>query len=263
MTPRAMWKAELALDDTRFPVRLFAAVRDTKIHFRLLHAVDDAPVKQEMVDAERGEAIPPQQIRRAVEVDRGVYVVITDEERAALEPKASRAITVERVVPGASIDERWFDRPYYLGPDGDDAAYFALAEALEQRGEIGIAHWVMRKKSYAGALYGRRGYLMLDTLRSAQEVVQIEALRPSASRAPDKRELDLAEQLIGTLADEFDAREYRDEHRDEVMALLEAKAKGKVVRFPKAVRRKPTDSLLADLEASLGAGRKRPRARRA
>jgi len=121
----------------------------------------------------------------------------------------------------------------------------------------------MRKKSYVGALYGSRGYLMLDTLRSAQEVVQIEALRTPASRAPDKRELELAEQLIGTLADEFDARDYRDEHRDKVMALLEAKAKGKVVRFPKAVRRKPTDSLLADLEASLGAGRKHPRARRA
>jgi DNA end-binding protein Ku len=263
MTARAMWKAELDLGDTRIPVRLFAAVRDTKIHFRLLHAADDAPVKQEMVNTERSEAVPPEQIRRAVEVDRGVYVVLTDEERAALEPKASRAISVARVVPAATIDERWFDRPYYLGPDGDDTAYFALAEALEQRDEVGIAHWVMRKKSYVGALYGSRGYLMLDTLRSAQEVVQIEALRPPAGRAPDKRELELAEQLIGTLADEFHATDYRDEHRDQVMALLEAKAKGKVVRFPRAVKRKPTDSLIHDLEASLRAGRKRDRASRA
>jgi DNA end-binding protein Ku len=261
MTARAMWKAELELGETRIPVRLFAAVRDTKIHFRLLHAADEMPVKQEMVDPERDAAVPPEQVRRAVEVDRGVYVVLTDEERAALEPQPSRAITVERVVPAAKIDERWFDRPYYLGPDADEPAYFALAEALEQRDEIGIAHWVMRKKSYVGALYGSRGYLMLDTLRSAREIVEVGAVRPPASRAPDRRELELAEQLIGTLADEYNAGDYRDEHREQVMALLEAKAQGKVVRFPKAAKRKPTDSLRADLEASLKAGRKRARGR--
>ena len=261
MTARTMWKAEIDLGGVRLPVRLYAAVRDASIHFRLLHAADNTPVKQEMVDAQREEAVPPEQIRRAIEVDRGIYVVVNDEERAALEPKPSRAITVERVVPAAKLDERWFDRPYYLGPDGDDKPYFALAEALEQREEIGIAHWVMRKKSYVGALYGSRSYLMLDTLRSAREVVQIEAVRPPASRAPDRRELDLAEQLIGTLADKFDPADYRDEHRDQVMALLEAKAKGKVVRFPKAEKRKPTDSLRAALEASVKAGRKRAHGR--
>ena len=91
MTARAMWKAELDLGGTSIPVRLFAAVQDTKIHFRLLHAADETPVKQEMVDPERNEPVPPEQVRRAVEVDRGVYVVLTDEERAALEPKPSRA----------------------------------------------------------------------------------------------------------------------------------------------------------------------------
>jgi DNA end-binding protein Ku len=252
-----MWKAELELGDLRLAVKLYAAVRVARIHFRLLHAADNTPVKQQMFDPARREAVPPEDIKRAVEIERGVYVVLTAEEQAALEPKPSRAITVERVVPKAKIDERWFDRPYYLGPDGDDEAYFALARALEEREEIGVAHWVMRKKSYAGALYGSDGYLLLDTLRSAQEVVQIEAVHPPASRAPDPREIKLAEQLVGTLEGEFDAGDYRDEHRAQVMALLEAKAQGKVVRFPKAAKRKPTDSLIADLEASLKTGRRR------
>ena len=77
-----------------------------------------------------------------------------------------------------------------------------------------------------------------------------------AEGAPDPREIKLAEQLIGTLEDRFDAAAYKDEYREQVLALLEAKSRGKVVRFPKAARRKPTDSLLRDLQASLKGGRR-------
>ena len=251
MSARAMWKAEVDIEDVRIPVKLYSAVADTSVHFRLLHATDHAPVKQQMVDPDTQEPVAPEQIRRAIEVDRGVYVVIKPEEQAALEPRPSRAIAVERVVSADKVDERWFDRPYYLGPDGDDDAYFELARTLEKNSWIAIAHWVMRKKSYSGALYGSDGYLLLDTLRNTQEVVQIESIRPPAEGAPDPREIKLAEQLIGTLEDRFDAAAYKDRYREQVLALLGAKSHGKVVRFPKAARRKPTDSLLRDLQASL------------
>jgi DNA end-binding protein Ku len=256
MPARAMWKAELDIDELRLPVKLFAAVQDTKVHFRLLHAKDDTPVKQQMVDPATLEPVSPDEIARAVEVDRGVFVRLTKDELAAIDPEPSRAITVERVVSADKLDERWFDRPYYLGPDGDDDAYFAVAQTLEQKAWIGIAHWAMRGKSYAGALYGSDGYLLLDSLRSAEQVVEIGAVRTPPGRAPDPREIKLAEQLIATLEDDFDAAAYRDEYREKVLALLEAKAKGKVVRFPKAARRKPTDSLLKDLQASLKGGRR-------
>jgi DNA end-binding protein Ku len=256
MTARAMWKADVEIDDTRVPVKLYAAVADAKVHFRLLHEKDHTPVKQQMVDPKTDEPVAPELIQRGVEVDRGVYVVLKPDEQAALEPKPSRSIAVERVVSADKIDERWFDRPYYLGPDGDDTSYFALAKALEKNSWIAIAHWIMRKKSYAGALYGSDGYLMLDTLRNTQEVVDIDSIRPPARSAPDPRELKLAEQLVGTLEDRFDATAYKDEYREQVLALLEAKAHGKVVRFPKAPTRKPADSLLRDLQASLKGGRR-------
>jgi DNA end-binding protein Ku len=252
-----MWKADLTLGETKIPTKLYAAIQDAKIHFRLLHAADNTPVKQQMVDPETGEPVPPGELKKAVEVDRGIFVLLSEEDQAALQPKPSRQITVEQVVDAAQVDERWFDRPYYLGPDRDEKAYFALAEALAKRNEIGIAHWVLRNKRYVGALHSSGGYLLLETLRYAQDMVEIDSVRPRSDRAPDKRELALAEQLIATLEDRFDPKEFRDEYRDKVMALLEAKAKGKVVRFPKAVKPKDTGSLVASLQASLKAGRKR------
>jgi DNA end-binding protein Ku len=256
MTARAMWKAELALGELKVPVKLYAAVRDTKVHFRLLHAADHAPVKQQMVDPESEQPVASADIKRAVAVDRGVYVVLTEEEQAALTPKPSRLISVEQVVATSAVDERWFDRPYFLGPDGDDEGYFAVAEVLAKRDAVGIAHWVLRNKRYVGALQASGGYLLLDTLRYAQELVAVDAVRPSANRSPDKREIALAEQLIGALEDRFDAAEFRDEYQDQLKGFLATKATGKVVRFPKAAKRERTDSLIAGLQASLKAQRK-------
>ena len=158
MSARAMWKADLALGELKVPVKLYAAVRDAKVHFRLLHAARSAPVRQQMVDPETEQPVPSEQTKKAVAVDRGVYVLLTEEEQAALTPKPSRLISVEQVVAAGVVDERWFDRPYYLGPDGDDEGHFALAEALKKREAVGIAQWVLRNKRYVGALHASGGY---------------------------------------------------------------------------------------------------------
>jgi DNA end-binding protein Ku len=256
MAARAMWKADLALGETKVPVKLYSAAQDTAVHFRLLHATDNAPVKQQLVDPETEQPVAPAETKKAVMVDRGVYVVLSEEEQAALTPKPSRLISVEQVVTSSAVDERWFDRPYYLGPDGDEEAYFALAETLKKRDSVGIAHWVLRNKRYVGALQSSGGYLLLDTLRFAQQIVEVGAVRPNANRTPDKREIALAEQLIGALEDRFDATEFRDEYQEQLRNMLAAKATGKVVRFPRAPKRERGDSLLASLQASLKTRRK-------
>lgn len=252
MPARTMWKAEVSFASVRVPVRLYAAVEDTKIHFRLLHAKDLAPVKQEMVDPTNDKVVPKDSIRRGVELEKNVFVVLSDEEREALEPKASRQIDIEQVLERGELDERWFDRPYYLGPDGDNESYFALVQALETRGWLAIARWVMRKKRYAGALFGADGYLRLETLRYSDEIVQLDRLAPPSSRRPEKREIALAEQLISTLEDSFASADFRDEHREQVMQLIRDKQRGKTTRKPKAAPAKQRDgSLLEHLEASL------------
>lgn len=260
MAARAMWKAELDLPELRVPVKMYAAIQDRAVRFRLLHAADNAPVKQQMVDPQSGEPVPSERIRRGIEVERDTFVVLTPDEHAALGPKASRAITIDRVVDSSKVEERWYDRPYYLGPDERaDERYFALAAALAERDWVGIAHWAMRKQSYVGALHASHGYLMLETLRHSDEIVAIGAVHPPANRAPDPRELALAEQLIDALYEErFDPSDYRDEYRDKLLALIEAKSEGTLVRLPKAAPRAPSDAsdLLKQLRASLKAPRR-------
>lgn len=252
MPARAMWIAEIAFGSLRVPVKLYAAVQNKSIHFRLLHETDLQPVAQKMVDPVREQPVAKEDIRVGLEVEPGVYVVLTDEERESLEPPESREIAVEQAVSRDLVDERWYDRPYYLGPDGDLDDYFALAEALASSDTVAIARWTMRKQQYVGALHDHRGYLMLETLRNVEDMVQLGAFKTPISRSPDPRELALAEQIIASLEDEFDPDDYQDEHRQEVLDLIESKASGKIIAFPKPTE-KPREetSLLDALEASL------------
>src|SRR5262245_34286185 len=126
MALRAMFKASVALGAQRVPVKLYAAVQDRAVHFRMLHADDDVPIRQRMVDA-KSHTVAPEEIRRGYPIDRNTMVLLEEDELRAAEPEPSRDIVVSRFVDAALIDDRWYDRPYYLGPDGDDDGYAALA----------------------------------------------------------------------------------------------------------------------------------------
>lgn len=253
---RAIWKGVITFGKAKVPVKLYSAVEERGVHFRLLHEPDLVPVRQEMVNADTGEVVPREQMRRGFEVDRGVYVMLEDEELEDLIPESSRTIEITRFIDATALDHQWYDRPYFLGPDDNKSEYFALADALESTGMEGIARWVMRKRPYVGALRVRDGYLALVTLRSADEVVPASALESPGGRDPDERELKMARQLVEALRGPFEPEQYRDEYRDRVMKLIEAKASGKRVPRAKAPKRKEAGSLTDALQASLARAKK-------
>jgi DNA end-binding protein Ku len=257
MAARAMWKGVIRFGEVQVPVKLYSAVQDRSVHFRLLHGKDRSPVKQAMVNPETEEIVPYAETRRALRTDEGSLVVFDKEELEALEPDSGRDIEVIRFMPPQVIDHRWYDRPYYLGPDGSESLYFALAEALGNSGKEGLARWVMRKKSYVGALRLHRGVPMLMSLRHEEQVVPVDALEPPQGKALDAKELDMARQLIGMLEAEFNPEEYHDEYRERVLELIEAKQRGKSVKVTPLRRRKASDDLSKALEASLKKERKR------
>ncbi|HEY5994043.1 MAG TPA: Ku protein [Gallionellaceae bacterium] len=256
MAVRAMWKGVIRFDSIRVPVKLYGAIEDRNVHFRLLHRGDLEPVHQSMVNPETEEVVPYAETRRAYVTESGDRVLLTQAELEELEPKPSRDIELLSFLPLHAIDHRWYDRPYYLGPDEDSADFFALAEALDEMQVEGLARWVMRNKSYVGALQLYQGHPMLMSLHHAEEVVPLEALKPPAGPALDKRELGMAHQLIEMLESEFQPQEFHDEFRDHVLEMLAAKAKGKQVKKRAPKPREPSVDLSDALEASLRQARK-------
>lgn len=264
MAARAIWKGVLNIGSLQVPVKLYSAVQSRTVHFRLLHKTDKQPVKQKLVSAGTGDPVDYKEVRKAYPLTRGRMVALEKEELEKLEPEDSRDIEVTRFVAHGAIEHRWYERAYWLGPDGNQKAYFAAAAALEKSKKEGVARWVMRDKEYVGALRAEDGYLMLIALRHADEIIAADALKAPAGRPLQKREVEMATQLVTALHGEFDPSQYRDEYRARVMELVEAKAAGggkqklKVFR-PKVVKEdKITDSLEASL-AAIKAPKKRAR----
>ncbi len=257
MSIRAMWKGVIHFESIRVPVKLYGAVEDRNVHFRLLHRQDLEPVHQHLVNPETDEVVPTEETRRAYVTESGDRVLLTPPELAALEPEPSRDIEILSFIPLDAIDHRWYDRPYYLGPDEDSADFFALADALEEMQVEGLARWVMRNKSYVGALQLYQGYPMLMSLHHAEEVIPVESLKAPAGPPLDKRELGMAHQLIEMLESEFQPQEFHDEFRDHVLEMLAAKAQGKQVKKHVPKPRERSMDLSQALEASLRQARKR------
>jgi DNA end-binding protein Ku len=253
---RAIWKGRLALGKAELAVKMYSALQDRKVHFRLLDADTLAPVHQRIVRKSDGKEVPKEDRRKAFPLDAERAVMLTPNELDALEPKASRNIDLCRFVAASLISDQWYDRPYYLGPDDDEKGYFALVEALKQRNVLGIARWVMRKKRYVGALGVLEGYLTMATLRRAGQVLSLPRLE-TAPKAADKKELKLAAQLVETIAADFDPALWQDEYHERVCRLIEAKASGHKIELPQAKAKRAAGGLAERLRQSLASAKER------
>ena len=258
MAARAIWKGVLRIGTIPVPVKLYSAVEDRSIHFRLLHKTDHAPVRQQLVGSETEDPVESAEVRKAFPLSRNRLVVLEDEDLESLEPEESRDIEITRFVGTDALDHRWYQRAYFLGPDGSTKAYFAAAAALEKEKRTGIARWVMRARAYVGALRAEEWYLQLIALRHADEIVDVETLQPPGGRPLAQREIEMAAQLLAALHDRFDPAKFHDQYRARVLDLVEAKAAGKkpkVATFrPRVTSEERLDKVL---EASLAGARRK------
>jgi DNA end-binding protein Ku len=249
-----MWKGVIQLGKQPVPVKLYAAVQDSDVHFHLLHEADKVRVEQRIVNPETGEPVAKEDIRKGFALRPGVFVMLEPDEIKSLEPPASRDIEVEAFIPSNALRPAWYERPYYVGPDGDAEEYYALVHALADSGRQGIVRWAMRGKRYVGALQAHDGHLALISLRDREEVIETPKFNLPKSRAPSPAELALAEQLVSALEGEFDPTQFRSEYRARVLEMVEQKASGKKVRLVKPRERKASvTSLESVLKASVKA----------
>jgi DNA end-binding protein Ku len=234
------------------------------VSFRELRASDGSRVRHKRVAEADGEEVAYEDMVKGYEISPEQYVVITRDELDALDPKKTRAIEIEDFVALDEIDPIYFDHPYYLGPDkGAERAYALLVKAMEEERKVAVARFVLRNRESLAALRAMNGVLTLTTMRFADEVVGSDELVdviPDDVETPKKRELDMAKQLVSQLESKFDPDKYRDEYREELLAMIERKAEGEDVLETVSEAPKPTRApdLMAALEESLAAVKGQP-----
>jgi len=248
-----MWKGQLQIGKQKLGIKLYSAVEDRTIRFHLLHAKDLAPVEQHIIRKDTGEEVSKDDMRKALALSAQTAVIVQPDDLEKLVPPESRDIQITRFVAASVLGDQWFQRPYYLGPDGDNSSYFALAEALERQDVLGIARWVMRKKRYVGALSAVDGVLTMTTLRRADQVLSFSGIEPAKSVTPQASELKLAQQLVSSIEADFDPSLWQNEYRQRLCKLIEAKARGEKIKAVQPKKKQAPASLEQSLRASIAA----------
>jgi DNA end-binding protein Ku len=228
------------------------------VHFHQVHATDGARIKQKRICSKEGKEVPYREVAKGYEVRSGEYVLLSQEEINAAAGERSRQIALEEFVCAEDIDPVFYDRTYYLGAgeDGQDA-YRLLADALARSRRSGIGRWVFHNREYLVAVRTMDNVLVLQTMRFADELVPAGRLDvPEPNRAPTKREIEMAAQLVDTLHGAFRPSAFKDAYRDRVLELIKRKAEGEEIEIPEPEEPAETPDLLAALEASLKGGSK-------
>jgi DNA end-binding protein Ku len=260
---RSIWNGTITFGLAVVPIKVHSAVEDKGIHFHQVHAKDGARVKQKRVCSREGKAVPYKQVAKGYEIRAGEYVLLEQEEIDAAAGERSHRIDLDEFVRAHEIDPVYYDRGYYLGAgkDGRDA-YRLLHDALERSERVGIGRWVFHNREYLVAVRPAKGVLALHTMRFAAELIDVDSLGlPAPSRAPSRREIEMASTLVDSLHDRFDPGAFEDSYRGRVIELIEAKARGEEPDIPEAVEPEEAPDLMAALEASLSksSSRKSPR----
>jgi DNA end-binding protein Ku len=253
---RPIWRGSLSFGLVAIPVQLHTAVRENRPKFRLLHAKDKSPIKYERICQRDGKSVAWEDLVKGYEYQRGRYVVLTKEDFKAAALEKDRRVQVADFVPDESIDDRYFDQPYYLLPDkGGEHAYVVFRDALRETGRIGIGKVVLRDRQHLVAVETLGDHLVLTMMRFADEMVEAPEI-PGVDRIKvPARELKLASDLIGALAAEWKPEQYTDDYQQNLEAVIKGKMKGETVVLEEDERPVRADviDLAERLKASLRA----------
>ena len=258
---RAVWSGTISFGLVSVAVKAYTAVRDHEVQFHQIDKKSGARVRYEKVSEKTHRKLDGDDIEMGYELRKGRYVKFTKEELADLRPKSTRSVDVSDFVPLEEIDPIYYERTYWLGPDGPGAAraYGLLCAAMEERQRVGIGSVVMRNKQYLAAIRPLDGVLAMSTLRFADEVVarsEIDAL-PSRRARADAKELRLATQIIDALQADWKPAKYHDTYTEELRDLIERRAKGETVTIEEApAENAKVLDLMAALSESVAAAKR-------
>jgi DNA end-binding protein Ku len=269
---RPVWSGTISFGLVNVPVKAYTAVRDHDVHFHQLDKKSGARIRYKKVSEKSGREIADDNIEMGFEVSDGRYVTFDKQELADLRPTSTRTIEVTDFVPLEEVDPIYYERTYWLAPDGDAAtrAYQLLLAAMDERERVAIGTVAMRNKEYLAAIRPLDGVLAMSTMRFADEIVprrDIDEL-PSRRSKPAPKELSMALKLLDSLESDWDPKQYKDTYVEELRKRIEAKDAGEEISTEEPAQRSAdvidlSEALQRSLEDARGGKRRRPTRRKA
>jgi DNA end-binding protein Ku len=228
---RSIWKGSLSFGLVNVPVKVYSATEDHDVKFHQVHAKDHGRIRYKRVCETCGEVVDYRDIARAYESDNGQTVIITDEDLATLPEEKSREIEVMEFVPASDLDPLMYDRSYYLEPDSKSTkSYVLLAKTLANTERVAIVHFALRNKTRLAALrvkdFSKRDVMVVHTLLWPDEIREPDF--PSLDTKVDIKpaELRMAEQVVDSMAEDFNPDQFHDDYQAQMHELIEAKLEG-------------------------------------
>ena len=269
MAARAYWAGRIRLALVSIPVELFTATKSSsRISFNQVHKPSGKRIRYEKVVPGLGP-VDPEDIVKGYEIEKGKYVLLTDEEIDDVKLEAKKSIDLVQFVDEHEIDPMYFDRPFFVVPESDDEdaaeAYAVLREALKRTKKVGLGQLVIRGQSSIVALRATDGGIMLETLRYADEVQKSSSyFRDVPKVSVDKDLVGLAEELIERKSSKFDPAAFKDSYTVALRELIDAKAEHRQVRqIEEPLQTAKVIDLMQALKRSVGQskenGKSRPR----
>jgi DNA end-binding protein Ku len=256
MAIRPTWQGHLRLSLVTCPVALYTATSPKgDVHFNMLHKTTHNRIRMIPTDPETGP-VDRADIVKGFEIEKGRYVVVTQDEIDSVKLESTRTIDIERFVDVQDIDRIYWDNPYYLAPDGKMAAeaFAVIREAMNRQDRIAIGRLVLHQRERLLALEPRGEGMQAFSLRTRDEVRdpgQVFDAIPDVKA--NTQMIDIAEKIIEQLKGPFDPSKFTDRYEDALRALIESKEKGKG-RTVRVEEPKDTDAsdLMEQLRRSLG-----------
>jgi DNA end-binding protein Ku len=245
------------------PIKLYTATQSKSVRFSMLHGKDKARVKQQLVCSSCNEVVPRDQTVKGYEYARDQYVVVSEEELAALEKKSDRTIEIEEFVPIEKVDPIYFEHSNLLGPDkGGTKAYHLLCQAMTDAKQVAIGRFSTRGREQLVLLRPAAAGLVMHGLFYPDEVRSFGDIDLGETVEVKEAELGLAKELIGHLTSEtFDPERYKDDYRQGVLAAIDRKVAGEEIAIaPPPQAREQIIDLVAALKKSIAEKRAPARA---
>jgi DNA end-binding protein Ku len=255
-----VWKGHLTFGLLSLPVKLFSAARGETISFNQLHKSDHSRVKQKLYCQAEDKPIERNEIVKGYEYEKDKYVVVDDEEIKKVAPKTAKTMEVLEFVKASEVDPIYLESSYYLAPDeAGEKPYALLFESLRQSGCVGVAKIAMHNREHIVILRPGSKGILLHTMYYPDEIRQVEEFRTDTSTVKEK-ELALAKTLVESLLAPFEPEKYKDDYRENLKAMIQAKVEGKeIVETAAPTHMAPVIDIMEALKASLAEGKKPPR----